>query len=126
MNSEKERKAFEGWYEKHHNGRQISCDYLHEDNSYSVGYANAMWVGWQASVNREGYKLVLEDEWLDQVSYIDHLLNLRSDAINKLTSGKYKLVPIETDHKKLHSIALAIMKPAGTVHDVYKVEIGES
>lgn len=89
MNSEKDRKAFEEWYEKHHNGRQISCDYLHEDNSYSAGYANAIWVGWQASVNREGYKLV----------------------------------PVEPDRKKLHSIALAIMKPAGTVHDVYKAAI---
>lgn len=124
MNSEKDRKAFEEWYEKHHNGRQISCDYAREDNFYSVGYANAVWVGWQASVNREGYKLVLEDEWLDQVSYIDHLLNLRSDAINKLTSGKYKLVPVDPDSKIQHNIALAIMNPAGTVHDVYKAAIG--
>ncbi|WP_374572626.1 hypothetical protein [Acinetobacter sp.] len=43
------RKAFENWWEKFHNGRQIACDYVEEDNSYSVGYANAQWVAWQAA-----------------------------------------------------------------------------
>lgn len=59
MSIEKEKEMFEAWYEKHHNGRQISCDYVREENSYSIGYANAMWISWQASANREGYKLVL-------------------------------------------------------------------
>ena len=45
----KEREAFEAWYEQHHNGRQIACDYVEEDNSYSVAYADAIWVGWQAA-----------------------------------------------------------------------------
>lgn len=58
MNVKKEKEMFEEWYEKHHNGRQISCDYVYEDNSYSIGYANAMWISWQASANRQGYKLV--------------------------------------------------------------------
>lgn len=58
MNIENERKLFEEWYESHHNGRQIACDYVAEDNSYSVSYANAIWVGWQASANREGFVLV--------------------------------------------------------------------
>lgn len=58
MNLKKEKEMFEEWYEKHHNGRQISCDYVYEDNSYSIGYANAMWISWKASSNREGYKLV--------------------------------------------------------------------
>lgn len=49
MDINKEREDFEAWYEQHHNGRQISCDYVEEDNSYSVGYANAIWVGWQAA-----------------------------------------------------------------------------
>lgn len=49
MEINKERVAFEAWYEQHHNGRQIACDYVEEDNSYSVGYANAIWVGWQAA-----------------------------------------------------------------------------
>lgn len=52
MNLKKEKEMFEAWYEKHHNGRQISCDYVYEDNSYSIGYANAMWISWQASANR--------------------------------------------------------------------------
>ena len=59
MNLDNERKAFEEWYKKHHNGRQISYDCVYEDNSYSIGYANAMWISWQASANRQGYKLVL-------------------------------------------------------------------
>lgn len=48
MDIQKEREAFESWWEGFHNGRQIACDYIEEDNSYSVGYANAQWVAWQA------------------------------------------------------------------------------
>lgn len=61
MSIEKEKEMFEAWYEKHHNGRQISRDYVCEDNSYSIGYANAMWISWQASAKRQGYKLVPVD-----------------------------------------------------------------
>lgn len=58
----KEREAFEAWYEQHHNGRQIACDYVEEDNSYSVGYANAIWVGWQAAkASPEGFVLVRKE-----------------------------------------------------------------
>lgn len=49
MDIQKEREAFESWWEAFHNGRQIACDYVEEDNSYSVGYANAQWVAWQAA-----------------------------------------------------------------------------
>lgn len=48
MDFQKEREAFESWWEGFHNGRQIACDYVEKDNSYSVGYANAQWVAWQA------------------------------------------------------------------------------
>ncbi|WP_151776184.1 hypothetical protein [Acinetobacter bereziniae] len=59
MDINKEREAFEAWYEQHHNERQIACDYVEEDNSYSVGYANAIWVGWQAAkAIPEGFVLV--------------------------------------------------------------------
>ena len=59
MDINKEREAFEAWYEQHHNGRQIACDYVEEDNSYSVGYANAIWVGWQAAkATPEGFVLL--------------------------------------------------------------------
>lgn len=56
----KEKQAFENWWESFHNGRQISCDYVEEDNSYSVGYANAQWVAWQAKAQAvpEGFVLV--------------------------------------------------------------------
>lgn len=74
MNLKKEKEMFEAWYEKHHNGRQISCDYVYEDNSYSIGYANAMWIGWQASANRLGYKLV-------PVDTLNECLNWSSVAI---------------------------------------------
>ena len=73
MEINKEREAFEAWYEQHYNGRQIACDYVEEDNSYSVGYANAIWVGWQAAkkqVTPEGFVLVpkvLPSEINDQV-----------------------------------------------------------
>ena len=49
MDFQKEKEAFESWWEVFHNGRQIACDYVEEDNSYSVGYANAQWVAWQAA-----------------------------------------------------------------------------
>lgn len=70
MKIEEERKAFEEWYEQHHNGRQISCDWVELDKSYSSGYGNALWVGWLASANRQGYKLVpvCKHEWSIQLS----------------------------------------------------------
>lgn len=61
MDIQKEREAFESWWEAFHNGRQIACDYVEEDNSYSVGYANAQWVAWQAAKTQavpEGFVLV--------------------------------------------------------------------
>ena len=48
MDIQKEREAFENWWVEFHNGRQIACDYVEEDNSYAAGYANAQWVAWQA------------------------------------------------------------------------------
>lgn len=62
MDINKEREAFEAWYEQHHNGRQIACDYVEEDNSYSVSYANAIWVGWQAAkATPEGFVLIADN-----------------------------------------------------------------
>ncbi len=65
MDIQKEKQAFENWWESFHNGRQISCDYVEEDNSYSVGYANAQWVAWQAKAQAvpEGFafKDVMEE-----------------------------------------------------------------
>lgn len=61
MDIQKEREAFESWWEVFHNGRQIACDYVEEDNSYSVGYSNAQWVAWQAAKAQavpEGFVLV--------------------------------------------------------------------
>lgn len=53
-----EREIFEEWYEGHHNGRKVYCDYIDEEKSYSSGYINTLWIGWKASANREDYKLV--------------------------------------------------------------------
>lgn len=60
MDLQKEREAFENWWVDFHNGRQIACDYVEEDNSYAVGYANAQWVAWQAKAQAvpEGFVLV--------------------------------------------------------------------
>ena len=77
MSIEKEKEMFEAWYEKHHNGRQISCDYVSEESSYSIGYANAMWISWLASTNREGYKLVPVEptlKMLEDAAY-EHVLH---------------------------------------------------
>ncbi|MDQ9019876.1 hypothetical protein RFI02_02020 [Acinetobacter sichuanensis] len=79
MDIQKERKAFENWWEALHNGRQIACDYVEEDNSYSVGYANAQWVAWQAAkAVPEGFVLVPReptDEMIEAFSdgYMDSL-----------------------------------------------------
>ncbi|MFW1644475.1 hypothetical protein [Acinetobacter guillouiae] len=64
MDIQKEREAFENWWEGFHNGRQIACDYVEEDNSYSVGYANAQWVAWQAAKAQavpEGFVLIADN-----------------------------------------------------------------
>lgn len=66
MDIQKERKAFENWWEAFHNDRQIACDYVEEDNSYSVGYANAQWVAWQAAKAQavpEGFVLVTKEQF---------------------------------------------------------------
>ncbi|WP_180158823.1 hypothetical protein [Acinetobacter sp. YH01026] len=58
MDLQKEREAFENWWVDFHNGRQIACDYVEEDNSYAVGYANAQWVAWQAKAIPDGFVVV--------------------------------------------------------------------
>lgn len=67
MDIKKEREAFESWWEGFHNGRQIACDYVEEDNSYSVGYANAQWVAWQAKAQAvpEGFVVVSQKDLLE-------------------------------------------------------------
>src|SRR5690606_14261354 len=61
MDIQKEREAFENWWESFHNGRQISCDYVEKDNSYAVGYANAQWVAWQAKAQAVPEWISVED-----------------------------------------------------------------
>ena len=95
MNLKKEKEMFEEWYEKHHNGRQISCDYVYEDNSYSIGYANAMWISWQASANREGYKLVPVEPSKETIrlmldAYEEHLSEGMLDAYKAMTGEETK------------------------------------
>ena len=55
MSIEKERKAFEEWASK-----ETKWDlYWSENiNQYMDHQTNAAWFAWQASANREGYKLV--------------------------------------------------------------------
>ncbi len=94
MDINKEREAFEAWYEQHHNGRQIACDYVEEDNSYSVGYANAIWVGWQAAKKQatpEGFVLVLRGQKYfshdfngDGLKYHDTLEEAKKEAEDSL------------------------------------------
>ena len=64
MDIQEEREAFESWWEGFHNGRQIACDYIEEDNSYSVGYANAQWVAWQAKAQAVPNTQALHDRLL--------------------------------------------------------------
>lgn len=98
MSIEKERNAFEEWYEKHHNGRQISCDYVYEDNSYSIGYANAMWVSWQAAKAKavpDGYCIVPKEptpkmidatwDYDGEIQEMSH--NTRNEVIYKAMIG---------------------------------------
>jgi hypothetical protein len=70
MDLQKEREAFESWWEGFHNGRQITCDYVEEDNSYSVGYANAQWVAWQAKAQAvpEGFVLAPKEPTKEMIS----------------------------------------------------------
>lgn len=78
MDIQKEREAFESWWEAFHNGRQIACDYVEEDNSYSVGYANAQWVAWQAAKAQavpEGFVLMPKeptDEIIEAMNEFDY------------------------------------------------------
>lgn len=67
MDIQKEREAFESWWEGFHNGRQIACDYVEEDNSYSVGYANAQWVAWQAKAQAVPEKDAIIKKLSDQL-----------------------------------------------------------
>jgi hypothetical protein len=56
MSIEKERKAFEEWYEKAYLNTDIG--YLMHNGRYSSRRKQHSWDAWQASANREGYKLV--------------------------------------------------------------------
>lgn len=60
MNSE--RKAFEDWFCKNHTGLKPSeLIKFRTDNGYSFKDSikiNCMWESWQASTQRQGYKLV--------------------------------------------------------------------
>lgn len=93
MDVQKEREAFETWWESFHNGRQIACDYVEEDNSYSVGYANAQWMAWQAKAQAvpEGYVLMPKEptpkmidatwDFDDEIQEMSH--NTRNEFIYK-------------------------------------------
>ena len=60
MNHDNERKAFEGWaYSNKWNiCRYPKSDYHMKEGQYCDEFVNGAWHGWQASANREGYKLV--------------------------------------------------------------------
>jgi hypothetical protein len=82
MEIQKEKVAFETWWESFHNGRQISCDYVEKDNSYSVGYANAQWVAWQAAKAKAvpaGFVLVEEIDVELAIEALEHASNEEHD-----------------------------------------------
>lgn len=91
MDIKKEREAFESWWEGFHNGRQIACDYVEEDNSYSVGYANAQWVAWQAKAQAvpEGFVVVPK---VPTQKMLDATINVPIPAVYvDSISGQHKL-----------------------------------
>lgn len=109
MDINKEREDFEAWYEQHHNGRQISCDYVEEDNSYSVGYANTIWVGWQAAkATLEEFVLVdkkhtedwyLDDHegmWWDQDGIDNSLCDLDPGQVQAVEHKEYLITESNT------------------------------
>lgn len=55
-NMKAEREFFEDHYKKIFG--DIGFDYLKSDGSYSNDVKNNMWLSWQASAQRQGYKLV--------------------------------------------------------------------
>lgn len=56
MSTEKERKAFEDWYDKAYLNTDIG--YLMHNGQYSSRRKQHSWDAWKASANREGYKLM--------------------------------------------------------------------
>lgn len=63
MSIEKERKAFESYYiANHHDGdihpNQQLLEWSKKGEFYFASSVNDLWDMWQASANREGYKLV--------------------------------------------------------------------
>src|SRR5690606_8610286 len=95
MDIQKEREAFENWWESFHNGRQISCDYVEKDNSYAVGYANAQWVAWQAKAQAvpEGRT---DSEIIDQTIQLVDLLA----SANRFQRDKSKPFPFESKNPR--------------------------
>lgn len=55
MNVDKERKAFEEWCQREY---LFTPEFNNKRNIYKVAREHSMWLAWQASANREGYKLV--------------------------------------------------------------------
>lgn len=90
MDIQKEREAFESWWEGFHNGRQIACDYVEEDNSYSVGYANAQWVAWQAKAQAVPAQLDVNSILHDIDCYFDNGLSNTERTANNLLQSIYE------------------------------------
>jgi hypothetical protein len=59
MNSERE--LFEEWYEKN-NDFMINTQFLMDGSRYVDRHVRMAWLAWQASAQRQGYKLVPVDE----------------------------------------------------------------
>ena len=136
MDIQKEREAFESWWEGFHNGRQIACDYIEEDNSYSVGYANAQWVAWQAKAQAV-HEQVLDApacvgggtfqkgvKWSTVIAaaqrHFKYTQNAKKapsldiDQVKKLVSGDFVLVPKERLAKAVDGIE-ALFKEDSTL-----------
>lgn len=90
MDIQKEREAFESWWEGFHNGRQIACDYVEKDNSYSVGYANAQWVAWQAKAQAVPAQLDVNSILHDIDCYFDNGLSNTERTANNLLQSIYE------------------------------------
>lgn len=52
-----ERELFENWYEEN-NDFMINTQFLMEGDRYLDRCVRMLWAAWQASANRQGYKLV--------------------------------------------------------------------
>lgn len=95
MNIEKERKAFEGWYEKAYLNTDIG--YLMHNGQYSSRRKQHSWDAWQASANREGYKFVPVDVNYEMIEAgMDALKH--ADEFNLMSEVYKAMIGVCDDH----------------------------